>query len=233
MNRPPFPTAVRPALMRPAPRHPFHTLVRIALLPALALALTGCVLSGPQRDPVTLYAPQLAAQPDPSWPQADWQLAIAPASGARVVDSARIGVRPVPGELQVYRGAAWAQPATDMVESSVLRVLEESGKLAGVGRLATGLRADYRLLLDVRRFESDYRGGTVPAATVEISATLLGNSDQRSVARRTFTQVQTAAATDVASVAHAFDQALAAVAADIAGWTLVQGQADRQATPKR
>lgn len=211
-------------------RPAFIHAMRAALLPAMALALAGCsVLVGPQRDPVTLYAPQSTARPDPSWPQADWQLAVAPPSGARLVDSARIGVRPVPGELQVYRGAAWAQPATDMVESSVLRVLEESGKLAGVGRLATGLRADYRLLMDVRRFEADYRGGGMPAATIEISATLLSSHDQHSAARRTFTQVQPATATDVASVAQAFDLALAAVSTDIAGWALVQGQADRQA----
>ena len=238
MNRPSFATAapVAPTPSAPpaasAPMSGFRALVRSALLLALALPVAGCaVLSGPQRDPVTLYAPQLAAQPDPSWPQADWQLAIAQPTGARLIEGTRIGVRPVPGELQVYRGAAWAQSSTDMVESGVLRVLEESGKLAGVGRLATGLRADYRLLMDVRRFEADYRGGSLPAATLEISATLLDNSRQRSVAHHTFSRVQPAAATDVASAAHAFDQALAAVATDIAGWTLVQGQADRQSRP--
>ena len=235
MNRPFIATATHAAPTRPAmsaPRPSVRTLARSTLLLALALPLAGCaVLSGPQRDPVTLYAPQLAAQPDPSWPRAEWQLAIAPPSGSGHVDGSRIGVRPVPGELQVYRGAAWAQPATDMVEASVLRVLEDSGKLAGVGRLATGLRADYRLLMDVRRFEADYRGGSLPAATLETSATLLDTSRQRSAAHHTFTRVQPAAATDVASVAHAFDQALAAVATDIAGWTLVQGQADRQSRP--
>lgn len=235
MNRPFIATATHATPTRPAmsaPRPSVRTLARSTLLLALALPLAGCaVLSGPQRDPVTLYAPQLAAQPDPSWPQADWQLAIAQPTGARLIEGTRIGVRPVPGELQVYRGAAWAQSSTDMVESGVLRVLEESGKLAGVGRLATGLRADYRLLMDVRRFEADYRGGAVPEATIEISATLLDNSRQRSVARHTFTRAQPAAATDVASVAHAFDQALAAVSSDIAGWVLVQGQADRQGRP--
>ena len=235
MNRPFIATATHAAPTRPAmsaPRPSVRTLARSTLLLALALPVAGCaVLSGPQRDPVTLYAPQLIAQADPSWPRAEWQLAIAPPSGSGHVDGSRIGVRPVPGELQVYRGAAWAQPATDMVEASVLRVLEDSGKLAGVGRLATGLRADYRLLMDVRRFEADYRGGAVPEATIEISATLLDNSRQRSVARHTFTRAQPAAATDVASVAHAFDQALAAVSSDIAGWVLVQGQADRQGRP--
>ena len=203
----------------------------LALLPLLAM-LAGCsILGGKPRDPVTIYSPQARAAADAAWPQVDWQLAIAKPTATRLLDSPRIAVRPVPGELQVYRGAAWAQSSTDMVESGVLRVLEESGKLAGVGRLATGLRADYRLLMDVRRFEADYRGGAVPEATIEISATLLDNSRQRSVARHTFTRAQPAAATDVASVAHAFDQALAAVSSDIAGWVLVQGQADRQGRP--
>ena len=206
--------------------------LRLAALPLL-LVLGGCSIFGSaQRDPVTIYSPQRVAQADPSWPQVDWQLAIARPSAPRVVDSPRIGVRPVPGELQVYRGAAWAQPATDMLEGSVLRVLEDSGRIAGVGRVASGMRADYRLLMDIRRFEADYAGGALPAATIEVSATLMDSRDQRIVARRTFRQAQPATATDVASVADAFDQALAALAAGIAGWTLAQGQGDAQANPR-
>ena len=130
------------------------TLRALALLPLL-VALGGCsLLGGGKREPVTIYSPQVAVQPDPSWPQAGWQLSIAKPTAARLVDSPRIAVRPAPGELQVYRGSSWAQPPTDMIEASVLRVLEDSGKIAGVGRLATGMRSDYRLALDVRRFDS-------------------------------------------------------------------------------
>ncbi len=215
--------------MRPLP---FPSIARAAALPLL-LALAGCSVVGGQRDPVTLYSPQQSAQADPSWPRVDWQLAIARPSAARVVDSPRIGVRPVPGELQVYRGSAWAQPPTDMLEAGVLRVLEDSGKIAGVGRLASGMRSDYRLLMDVRRFEADYRGGTQPAATIEVSATLLDSRDQRIVARRTFERVQPAGATDVAAVANAFDQALASISSEIAGWTLSQGQGDSSTHPRR
>jgi len=102
---------------------------------------------------------------------------------------------------------------------------------SGVGRLATGMRSDYRLAMDLRRFDADYGGGALPAATIEISATLLNNRDQRIVARRTFKRAQAATTTDVASVAQAFDQALASIAGEIAGWTLVQGQGDAQAHP--
>lgn len=203
----------------------------LMLLPLLAM-LGGCsILGSGQRDPVTIYAPEFTAAADPAWLRMDAQLAIAKPSASRLVDSPRIAVRPVPGELQVYRGAAWAQPPTDMVEASVLRLLEDSGKIAGVGRLATGLRSDYRLALDVRRFESDYAGGPLPAATIEISALLLNNRDQRIVASRTFTRIQPVATTDVASVAAAFGQALSAVSTDIAGWILEQGRNDAQTHP--
>ena len=104
MNRPSFATAapVAPTPSAPpaasAPMSGFRALVRSALLLALALPVAGCaVLSGPQRDPVTLYAPQLVAQADPSWPRAEWQLAIAPPPGSGHVDGSRIGVRAITG----------------------------------------------------------------------------------------------------------------------------------------
>ena len=212
----------------------FPALLSALPLLALIIALGGCSIlgSGP-REPVTIFSPQAAAQVDPSWPSVDWQLAIAKPAAARLVDSPRIAVRPTPGELQVYRGASWAQPPTDMIEASVLRVLEDSGKIGGVGRLTTGMHSDYRLAMDVRRFESDYRGGALPAAIIEISATLLNSRDQRIVARRTFLREEQAAATDVATVADAFGRALASVSSEIAGWTLVQGQGDAQAHPAK
>lgn len=202
----------------------------LALLSLLAL-LGGCSLLGGEREPVTIYSPQATAPADPAWPQVDWQLAIARPSATRLIDSPRIAVRPVPGELQVYQGSSWAQPPTDMLEASVLRALEDSGKIGGVGRLATGMRSDYRLTMDVRRFEADYRGGSLPVATLEISATLLNNHDQRIVARRTFLREEPAATTDVATVTDAFGRALASVATEIGGWALVQGQGDAQAHP--
>ena len=203
----------------------------LALLPLLAM-LAGCsILGGKPRDPVTIYSPQARAAADPAWPQVEWQLAIAKPTATRLLDSPRIAVRPIPGELQVYRSASWAQPPTEMLEASVLRVLEDSGRIAGVGRLATGMRSDYRLAMDVRRFESDYQGGALPVATIEISATLLNNRDQRIVARHTFLREETAATTDVGTVTDAFGRALASIAGEIAGWTLAQGQDDASAHP--
>lgn len=206
--------------------------IRLVLALPLALALAGCsILGSEQRDPVTIFAPDVRVSARPDWPAVSWTLVIAKPTAARVIDSPRISVRPTPGELQVYRGASWAQPPTEMLEASVLRVLEDSGRIAGVGRLATGMRSDYRLAMDVRRFESDYQGGALPVATIEISATLLNNRDQRIVARHTFLREETAATTDVGTVTDAFGRALASIAGEIAGWTLAQGQDDARTHP--
>ncbi|SDQ89199.1 ABC-type transport auxiliary lipoprotein family protein [Pseudoxanthomonas sp. CF125] len=192
------------------------------------MLLTGCSVlgNGKQRDPVTIYAPQVKVTPDPSWPSVTWQLAVAKPTAARVVDSPRIAVRPVPGELQVYKSVTWSQPSTDLIEATVLRALEDSGKIPAVARAGSGIRADYRLIMDLRRYEADYAGNTVPSATIELTAKLLHTSDQRIVASRTFLQVEPSAGVEVAQVATAFDTALEKLGSEVVGWVLTTGKSD-------
>jgi len=205
----------------------------LVVLSAIAsLVLAGCsVLGGKQRDPVTIYAPLVQITPDPAWPTVGWQLEVAKPTAPRVVDSPRISVRPTPGELEVYKGATWSQPSTDLVEATVLRALEDSGRIPAVARTGSGIRADYKLVMDLRRFESDYAGAAIPSATIELSAKLLHASDQRIVASRTFLRVQPSSGTDVAQVTGAFDQALGKLGAEVVGWVLVAGEADARNKP--
>ena len=177
---------------------------------------------------MTIYSPVVRIQTDPSWPRVDWQLVLVKPSAARVVDSPRINVRPTPSELQVYKGVSWAQPATDMLDDALVRGFEDSGRIAGVARVTTGIRADYKLATDVRRFEADYRGQTTPTAVIEVNAKLIHVIDQRVVADRTFRQENAVASTDVAQVAAALEQGLQTLTADVVGWTLVNGQADHR-----
>lgn len=198
-----------------------------ACLSLLALMLSGCsILGSEQRDPVTVYSPDVRVPADPGWPTVPWSLVIAKPTAARVVDSPRINVRPAPGELQVYRGVSWAQPATDMVQDAVQRTLEDSGRIPAVASADAGILGDYKLVMDLRRFEADYGGRSLPSAVVEVNAKLVNNRDQRVVASRTFLQTQAAGGVEVAEVASAFEQALAAATRDIAGWTLSSGNGD-------
>ncbi len=202
------------------------------LAPFCALALAGCsVLASGDRHPITIYAPQARVAVDASWPRVDWQLAVAKPAAARLVDSPRINVRPTPGELEVYRGATWSHPATEMLEDALLRGFEDSGRIGAVARIATGIRSDYKLAIDLRRFEADYAGNARPAATIELNAKLIHSLDQRVVASRTFLVAEPAADTAVPSVATAFETALARTTTELIGWTLAAGQADWQAHP--
>lgn len=195
------------------------------LLPlVLAALVSACSLGGGTRQPATLYAPDVRIRADPGWPSVHWQLMVIKPTAARVVDSPRIAVRPAPGELQVYKGASWVQPATDLVESTVLRALEDSGRIPAAARAGTGIRADYKLVMDLRRFEADYAGTAVPSATIELAAKLLDSHDQRVVAARTFQQVRPADGVEVARVVAAFEQALGALTAELVGWTLLSGE---------
>lgn len=198
----------------------------IALAFCATLALAGCgVLGGGGKDTATIFAPDPRVQADPAWPQVSWQLSISHPEAARMVDSLRIAVRPVPGELQVYKGANWAKTPTEQLEDAVLRALEDSGKIPAVARQGSGIAADYKLVMDLRRYEADYAGAAAPSATIEVNAKLLHAPDQEVVASRTFLQAAPAAGTDVATVTAAFSQALGRIGGEIAGWSLTTGDA--------
>ena len=116
-----------------------------------------------------------------------------------------------------------------MLEDTVLRALEDSGKIPAAARNGAGIDADYRLIMDIRHFEADYAGGGAPSAVIEVNAKLVHMLDHAIAGNRTFRQVQPAAGTEVARVSDAFSQALATVSSEIAGWALQSGQAHEQA----
>ncbi|KGQ20830.1 putative secreted protein [Lysobacter dokdonensis DS-58] len=206
------------------------TPVRSMLAATLLAALAGCSIV-PKKEPLSLYAPDATVQADPAWPQVKWALQIPRPHASELLDSPRIVVRPADGELQVYHGAIWAEPTPDLVQDAVLRAFEDSGRIGGVARRGTGINGDYELMLDIRRFESDYAGGATPNANVEIVAKLVANRANAVVATRTLKQSAPAASTKVGDVSRAFDAALTAAVTDLVGWTLVEGEKYDRAHP--
>jgi cholesterol transport system auxiliary component len=199
--------------------------IRIAALLLSAAWLAGCGIL-PKQETLSLYRPEPTIAVDAAWPQANWQLQIARPYADDMHDSARILVRPQQGELQVYKGAAWTQPAPDLVLDTLIRAFADSGRLVGAARRGEGISARYELLLDLRRFESDYGGGATPSARIEIGARLVHNADNRVVATRVFDVTTPADGTDVARINRAFGQGLSDTTAQLIGWTLSEGQRD-------
>lgn len=198
--------------------------VRTASAAILALALAGCsILGGGDREPTTIFAPDPRVTLDAATPAVDWQLSLVSPQAARIVDTSRIAVRPTPGELQVYRGASWAKPPPDMLTDALLRALEDSGRIPAVARQGSGIAADYKLVMDVRRFEADYAGKAAPAATIEFNAKLIHGPDQAIVASRTFLHAEPSAGTDIPLVADAFSRGMERLTAELAHWILSAG----------
>ena len=209
--------------------------LRIAALAVATAALAGCGIL-PKQETLALYdpTPQRSAPQDTAnaaAPHVDWQLQIARPYADTMHDSARILVRPEPGELQVYRSAAWVQPAPDIVQDTLLRAFTDSGRLPGVARRGDGVSARYQLLLDLRRFESDYGGSDTPSVRIELGARLVHNAENRVVASRVFDIATPADGTDVVQINRAFQRGLGDATTQLIDWTLAEGMRDSKRRP--
>lgn len=197
---------------------------------ALCIVLGACLSLG-KKPEQTVYSPQVAISTGADWPSVDWPLLVMRPLASDALDTARIVVRPQPGTLQVYQGAAWSDPAPDLLQAALVGAFEDSGKIVAVGRQGSGLRGDFSLLLDMRQFEAVYESGAPsPAAVIQLQAKLLGKPGNRVLAAKTFRVAVPANSKDVPAVVAAFDSALNQSIAQIVGWTLVTGQANVPAT---
>lgn len=205
-------------------------------LPALALALLAVACSPlPAKHSATrIFSPEPRIEADAAWPRVTWQLAVVRPAAPQLLDSNRIAVRPLPGELQVYKGAVWSDTAPSLVQNAIVRGFEDSGRIVAVGRPGTGLRADYSLSLDLRHFETVYPAdGGAPQVQVEIRARLLDAANSQVLASRGFSAAVPLHDTAVDAAARAFEPALAQVVREIVGWTLVAGEANAQRVLRR
>jgi cholesterol transport system auxiliary component len=215
--------------MTPIPlptRRPLRALALAALLP---LALAGC-LPGAPGDRTRIFAPQPAVAADPAWPQARFALAVPLPEASGALDGTRIVVRPSPSVVQVYPGAAWADPAPALVRAAVVHAFEDSGRLPAVAR---GGGADYALASELRAFEAVIGGDGLPVATLELRLFLVATREGRLVDGHRVRVEVVAADRGADAVAEAFRQALAEALPQVVGWTLDAGNADaatRQAT---
>lgn len=202
-----------------------------AALVLLAAALAGCSVL-PKREPTQVYVP--AASPvavGADWPAVRWSLLVAKPGASQQLDTERIAVRPGPGAVQVYQASSWADPATELVQTALVRGFEDSGKILAVARPGSGVHGDYSLQSELRSFTSVYEGGQ-PQAVVEVYARLVHAADGSVVAAQLFREAEPAAGTEVPQVVEAFGRALDRTRDRMIGWTLATGEAHEARTAK-
>jgi cholesterol transport system auxiliary component len=202
-------------------REAFLPMRTIAVALSFALLASSCSILG-KADPIRLVDPQPRATADASWPQAKFALLVLRPVANQSLDTDRIVVRPAPGALQVYKGAAWPDPAPEMVQTALMRAFEDSGKILSVARPGGAVRGDFQLSTELRAFESVYDDAT-PNATIELHARLIRVTDGAAVAARTFRISEPSRGTDVGEVSDAFGRGLGKLGHDVVGWSLSEG----------
>ncbi len=210
---------------RPGQRR--RLLPRLLVL-GMPLMLAACgSLTGP-RENFTVYTlnPAIAAQATTA--TADWQLLIDTPKANDLLDGQRIVVAPDGNQRQVYRGARWAERVPVMLQSVWLRGFESDGRVPGVGRNGSGLRADLILASDLTDFQARYVDGQ-PVVEIEIHARLIDPRDRRIRASQRFSASRPVSSADIAEVVQVFEQALAGITSELIAWTIEHGSVARPA----
>lgn len=192
------------------------------LLLLIVVLLAGCAgLTGPRSD-FTIYA----LNPPLSHSEAtalDWQLVIETPQASDLLDSLRIVVAPDGNERQVYRGARWVERAPELLQSNWLRALEADGRLPGVARAGSGVRADLFLASDLIAFQAS---DTVhsPRVEIEVNLRLIDPRTRRILARTRLRAQEPAESAEVGAAVRAFDVAIGRLNTELIDWVLTQGE---------
>ena len=219
-----------PRGVHPNEREAYHCAGRALRAVCRSLALRSLLLAAcgvlPKREPNSIYEPPARVR------AADRRLA----AGELVAAGGQAGRQPAArqrphrgaarsGRDQVYKGAAWTEPAPDLVQTALLRRFEDSGKILSVARPGGGVRGEYQLQTDLRAFESVYTAGA-PQAQIEIYARLVHTADGEVVGRAQLPRNRSRGRRRVGAVVDAFSRgARTAPREQIAGWTLPAGNA--------
>lgn len=180
------------------------------LVVCLAVVMAGC-----SRSPrVTFYTLEPAAQAETAAAiTAVTTVSVGPVTLPAVVDRPQLVLRVAANRVEILETQRWAEP----LKSEIPRLIAENlGRLLGSNRVSsylqhTGADADYRVLVDIKRFESS----PVGAVTVEAVWSLRRAAGGTPVTGHTQVSEPVGAAGYDPLVA-AYGRALLAVSADLA-----------------
>lgn len=170
---------------------------------------------GPPKPSPVIYDLTAPGTFPPSEKPVGGQLAVAEPTSLVLFDTQRILRRPGADGSPAFPNAQWSDSLPKLLQAKVVQILENSGRLSGVGRTSDGFTADYQLLLDLRKFQIST--ADQPRAEVEFSAKLVGDGG-RILGMRTFQASIPTAADDAGAAAAALDEAFGRTATDLVAW---------------
>lgn len=198
---------------------------------AVVLALSACSIL-PQAEPQSIYTLSYApaaqsgtmdgAVGTTADPVRPWSLRVRTPYSPRLLAGTRILVQPAPGELSVYKGAAWNAPAPQLLRDHLVDAFRREARLESVSNDSMHLHADLELGGDLNVFQVVYENG-VPVVHIQFDALLVQPSGSAVIANRRFDIRQPVDGKDVPEVVRAFARAADTLARDVVTWAVQSG----------
>jgi cholesterol transport system auxiliary component len=194
--------------------------VGVALPP---LTIAGCQLPGSGPPPREFRVTQKTTFPK-DLPKVGWSLVVERPNADRSVDTPRIA-RTSGVEIEYYAGATWIDRPPVMIEPLLIQSFRSSGAIDVVADRGSDVRPDFLLQTDITAFEAMETASGPPDVRVAMAATLIRMPRREVVGTTEIAQTVTAQASDLESIAVAFDEALGSVLKRLIEWTLRTGEA--------
>lgn len=183
-------------------------------------ALAGCTGIIPGESPqLYVLTPKTTFASD--LPKANWQLLVDVPIAPAEVDTDRIVLQRTPYTVDKFANAAWPDRAPVMVQSLLVESFESTGKITAIARESVGLRADYVLKPELRKFTAVYDDpATGPIVSIILNVRLVKMPERAIIAQNTFDYRERARQNELEAIVEAFDEALGKVLKRTIEWTL-------------
>jgi cholesterol transport system auxiliary component len=189
----------------------------------LTLGLAGCITLFPKTPPTPMYRFDATV---PGMPPTGAAFTVR--AGAIAFDGAASddSIMTSNGDSVAYIGdARWVAPASDLFTAAVEHGFESAGGSAHlVGPGAPG-KDEFRLQMQVTRFEAVYEQGATapPTVMVHLHATLVHEKDLSPAGERDFDAEIPAADNKLSAIVPAYDQAVSKVVTGLVAWVNQRG----------
>lgn len=199
-------------------------LKHIALFAMIPL-LTGCATLGALGDvstPLAVYdlrAPEGAPVTQGGPLARDVVVELPTTSG--VLETDRILIRPDALQAQYLPEARWGDETPVMLQTLMVRSLENTGGLRYVGRRPLAGSGDYAIVTELVDFHAELAPDGISAiVSIRMTSRLIRESDASVVASRNFSAEAIAASTETPALIDAFDRGSDLLLIDFADWTM-------------
>jgi cholesterol transport system auxiliary component len=197
--------------------------MRPLIVIAAALAASACVSVLPEAGPPpNIYRMTLPDLPPADIEPADWSIEISRPMAPQALSTDRIALSDGPGDVAYAAGARWEAVTPRIVQDLLLDTFDSSGRVRAAVRPEDGVRTEYELRVDIRRFEATYRNGMdePPTAIVRFDAKLIDTRTRRLVAAKGFRAGELSTSVRLGDIVVALNNAAARCAAEMADWAV-------------